>query len=259
MDINGIDENNVNVALFRLCESDPDLGLKVIADSGRKDPTIESEPIYRFCKTRAYQVKGTLWLKDIPWVNAGTAGPEELRLYVNNEDLNCLELSLSENRHVENDDPSILEIFGEQWQDQIDAISCILERCRPGRVQQICGKTELNYFGVERIKILPYLKEELPPEKLRPFLDIPISHPAIIKSTLIITTDTDSAGRRRINCMLFGKTFDDFEPDETYGDAQIGDVTLLDDRTFIASRKCVKCQSLVPMDALYCTQCGAKQ
>lgn len=235
MDVNEVNEDNINPYLFRLCESDPDLALSIIEESIKKDPSIESEPVYRFCRARAYQIKGTLCLRDKPWVKVGTANPDEIRLYVNDDDLNCLELSLLENGNVENDDPSILKIFGEEWENQIDAISCILERCRPGRVQQIRGKTKLNYFGVDRNRILPDIEKELPPEQLRHFLNILFSYSTIVKSAVIIETDTDTSDREYIYSMLFGKTFDEFAPGETFEDAQIGSIYIFDDGTFIDS------------------------
>jgi hypothetical protein len=229
-----MDENETFEKIFNLCESDPDAGLEFIKKAVSEKPELESYIFLKFCKARAYQVKGVQPLRDRPFVKVGVAGPEELRLYLNDENLNYLELALLEVRQIEDIDPSALKEFGEEWETQVDAMACILERCRPGRVQQILGKTKLNYFGVDRISTVPHLtdKEKLPPEELSPFLQIPFNFPSIVKSTLVFQTGTDVKERKYILCWLFGKVFDDFGDDETYGEAEVGEIYLFDDGTF---------------------------
>lgn len=227
-------ENEAFEKIFCLCESDPDAGLEFIKKAISENPVLESYVFLGFCKARAYQVKGVQPLRNRPWVNVGVAKPEELRSYINDENLNYLELALSEIKQMEEIDPSAPEELGERWEEQIDAMACILERCRPGRVQQILGKTKLNYFGVDRIHTVPHItdEEKLSPEELRPFLQTSFSFPSIIKSALVYYTGKDVKGRKYILCWLFGKVFNDFGDNETFGDAKVGEIYLFDDGTF---------------------------
>jgi hypothetical protein len=226
------EEEEMFAKIWNLCESDPDEGLEFIKKAISEKPVLESYAFLKSCKARAYQIKGVQPLRDKPWVKVGIAGPEELRLYINDENLNYLELALSEISQVEDLDPEVVgSLYWAEGDTQVDTMACILERCRPGRVQQILGKTKLLYFNVGRIKTVPS-EEELPPEKRRPFLDIPFSFPSIIKSVLVLEVGRDAKGREYIHYMLFGKLFDDFEPGETCGDAEIGTIYLFNDGTF---------------------------
>jgi hypothetical protein len=58
-----------------------------------------------------------------------------------------------------------MNIIGEKY---VDEMAVVLERCRPGRVQQILGRTKLKYFGIDRIAD-PYVRRGgiLPPEELQ--------------------------------------------------------------------------------------------
>lgn len=226
-----MDENEAFEHVLRLCESDPDAGLDFIKKAVSDEPVLESYVFLKFCKARAYQMKGVQPLRERPWVKVGVAEPEELRLYINDENLNHLELALAESKQIEDIDPSALEGFGEQWEEQVDAMGCILERCRPGRVQQILGKTKLNYFGVKRIKPVPHVtdEEKLPPEELKPFLQVFFNFPSVVKSALVVEYGRDARSRKYILCWLFAKMFDDFETGETFGDARVGEIYLFDD------------------------------
>jgi len=232
------DANKENEGIFRkifnLCESDPDAGLEIIRKALKETPELEFCSPLRFCILRAYQIKGVKPLLERPWVKVGIAKSNELRLYLSEENLNYIELALSEVKKIEELDPEILRIWGEEGEEQIDAMACILERCRPGRVQQILGRTKLAYFGTDRVMIVPD-ENILPPEKLKPFLYIPFAFPSIVKSALILRLGRDTKSREFIECMLFGKTFDEFAPEETFGEAQVGIIFLFDDGTFAES------------------------
>jgi hypothetical protein len=78
--------------IFILCESNPDAGLEWIKKIISEKQVLESYVFLKFCKARAYQIKGVQPLKDRPFVKVGVAGSEELRLYLNDENLNYLEL-----------------------------------------------------------------------------------------------------------------------------------------------------------------------
>lgn len=230
-----MDENEFFEKIFNLCESDPDAGLEFIKKAISENPGLESYAFLKLCKVRAYQIKGVQPLRDKPWVKVGIVGPEELRLYINDENLNYLELALSETRQIEDLDPEVLgSLYWAEADTQVDAMACILERCRPGRVQQILGKTKLLYFADDRIKTVPGLDEQISPGEYRSFRDVTFSFSSIVKSALALETGRDAKGRKYIHYMLFGKVFDDFEPGETCGDAEVGTIHLFNDGTFSA-------------------------
>ena len=228
-----MDENEDFEKIFNLCESDPNSGLEFIKKTISENPVLESYAFLKLCKVRAYQIKGVQPLRDKPWVKVGTVEPEELRLYINDENLNYLELALSEIRQIEDLDQEVVgTLYWAEADTQMDAMACILERCRPGRVQQILGKTKLLYFAVDRIKTVPGLDERISPEEARSFRDVPFSFSSIVKSVIALEIGRDAKGRKYIHYMLFGKVFDDFGPGETCGDAEVGTIYLFDDGTF---------------------------
>jgi len=227
--------------IFNLCESEPDAGLEWIGKNARENPKleIESNVFLKLCEARAYYTKGLRPLKGRPFTEVEEAEPEELRLYVNDENLNCLELALQEIRQIEDTFPDLLKWLGQDREAIVDEMAFVLERCRPGRVQQILGKTKLYYFGGSRIgNVMPEFANpdigrlSLRPEELRPFLLMPFSFPSTVKSAVLVLARRDTKGRRYIECSLLAKALNDFAPDETINDAKIGEICLFDDGTF---------------------------
>lgn len=229
----GEDKNNILVKIAKMAEENPDAALDFIREIFYKYPEFETDegigPVLKFSKARAYQYKGLKPLIEKKLTKIATIETEELRSYFTNKNLDYLEMALSEIKQAEDIDPEFIKTM----QNHTDGIASVLERCRPGRVQQILGKTKLNYFGTDRINVIPHLtdEEKLPPDKLRPFLDIPFKFISIVKSALLYYTGVDAKGRKFVSCMLFGKIFDDMKEEETYGDASIGEIDFFDDKT----------------------------
>jgi len=198
----------------------------------------------------AYGSKGLFQLsRSKPDIDFAAFDQEELRddLVGTNTHIDYVEKGLQEIREMEEIHPGALTLFGTEedrmGELKVDAMAMVLERCRPGRVQQILGRTKLLYFGVERIKVLPRdLLGGRPIEStsgsLRPFMDASFSYEVIVKSALVVHKGADDKGRRFIWVQLFGKTFAEFGTDETFGDARpsmnLYDVKLFDDGTFDA-------------------------
>lgn len=223
--------------MLNLCESDPDAGLELISTVVCDRPELASKSFIRFAKAMAYMSKGFLPFAGRPYVEIDVAGPEELRSYLNDDNLNHLELALVEIRQIEDIDQAFVSKIGRDedriGQNKVDAIATVLERCRPGRVQQILGKTKLSYFGVARLKILPHIEAPLLPSDTKPFLQVFFSHDSIVRSALIFGQGTDSKQRKYIECMLYERSFQDLGPSDTFEDARWGGgVVLFDDGTF---------------------------
>lgn len=108
---------------------------------------------------------------------------------------------------------------------KVDAMAMVLERCRPGRVQQILGETKLKYFGSQSVK---YLEEKLSQEDFKIFSDVFFSFHFIVRTAIIIEQGRDSKGRKYILCALSKRTVNNLAPSET-----IGDILELEDKDVI--------------------------
>lgn len=223
--------------LLNFCEFiNPDLGLEII--DSNQDLEFMSNPLTKLAKTLAFGSKAVLYqLHQRPEINVATMEQSELRqeLGLDDERLDELELALQEFAQIERTYPKFVEsIASTPMEDKLDTIAVVLERCRPGRVQELLGKTKLNYFGVDRISTVPRItdEEKLPPKELGPFLYIPFTFSSVAKSALVFQIGKDVKGRKYILCWLFGKVFDDFGDNETFGDAKVGEIYLFDDGTF---------------------------
>lgn len=112
--------------------------------------------------------------------------------------------------------PGALKLFGEQAELKVDAIAFVLERCRPGKVQEILGKTKLAYFGRNRVKIMPSVEGIEDSQFFKKILwKTFFSLPNNSQICLILNYGQDSKGRHYVYCMLFEKTFDNLGPDDT--------------------------------------------
>lgn len=214
--------------ILHLCETDPDTGLAFINQITTDNPSLMTFPFLLLCKIRAYQIKGVSPLKDQPGICA-TSEPEELLLYLNDENLNAMESALSELHKANEIDPSMFNDLGSEWDEQILALSSILNRCRPGRVQQLCGKTKIQFFSLNQTRVIP---NGISPESLKVYTQISFKFPQIVKSLIIIETGTDERKRNFLHLWVFDKLFEKFRQDETFGDAKLGSLYLFDDGTF---------------------------
>jgi len=229
--------------ILNFCEFvDPDLGLKKIDSS--EDLEFKSNPLTKFARALAYGSKGVLYqLHQRPEINIAAMGESELReeLGLNSEQLDYLELALQEIREIERDHPGFMKSIDPMWvESKIDHMAISLERCRPGRVQQLLGKTKLLYFGHKRIMrypeetVMENRVEDLPPEERTFFLKTFFSFRCIVRSALPTQYGEDPRGRKYIHCMLFERTPDDPVPSDTVAEAfkLVGSIYLFDDGTF---------------------------
>ncbi|MBU4450741.1 MAG: hypothetical protein KKE35_05555, partial [Actinobacteria bacterium] len=188
----------------------------------------------------AYGSKGIFQLaRSKPEINYTGLDEEELKddLGIIDTHLDYLEKGLQEIKEMEEIHPGALKLFGTEedrmGELKVDAMAMVLERCRPGRVQQILGKTKLNYFGHRRI-LYPSDDLKPSPEDLKIFKDIFFSFHSIARTALIIGQGRDSKGRKYICCMLGKRTRDNPAPGETLGDILKlnGSIYLFEDGTF---------------------------
>jgi hypothetical protein len=224
--------------ILNLCEFDPDAGLEFIESIIRERPTAKSDPFEKFAKAIAYGSKGLFQLaRSKPDIDFTGFDEKELKDYLGITDVNLdyLEKGLQEIKEMEEIRPEALRLFGEQAELKVDAMALVLERCRPGRVQEILGKTKLAYFGPNRVKVMPSIKSDI--EESRVFKKICwktfFSLPTVARSALILDYGQDSKGRQYVHCMLFEKIFDVLGPNDTLSKCKsILALYLFDDGTF---------------------------
>jgi len=231
-------EEDVLAEILNLCESDPEAGLEFIERVIRERPEASSDPFGKFAKAIAYGSKGLFQLaRSKPAIDFTGFDEKELKdhLGITSVHLDYLEKGLQEIKEMEEIRPEALKLFGEQAELKVDAMALVLERCRPGRVQEILGKTKLAYFGPNRVKVMPSIKSDI--EESGGFKKICwktfFSLPTVARSALILGYGRDSKGRQYVHCMLFEKTFDVLGPNDTLSKCKsILALYLFDDGTF---------------------------
>jgi hypothetical protein len=196
--------------ILNLCENDPDVGLELIEQAIKTDPEQELNPFTRFAKAIAYGSKGLFkLLRNKPRMDWTTFNEEELRenLGITDAYLDYLELALREIREMEKINPEAFKIFVTDYElgrAKMDAIATVLERCRPGRVQELLGKTKLFYFGPSRTFIHNDCK--ITKEEFFVFRDIFFTPRKIARSAILVTDGVDDKGRRYVIVGLYEGT-----------------------------------------------------
>lgn len=193
--------------ILNLCESNPDAGLEFIEYTMRDKPESESDPFGKFAKAMAYGSKGLFQLsRSKPQIDFTLFNEDELRenLGITDIHLDYLVKGLQEIKQMEEIYPGASKLFGTEQdkigESKIDVMAMVLERCRPGSVQEILGKTKLIYSGPERIKIVSRSVDET---RVKPFLDIFFKFRTIIRAALVM-----SQGSGYILCSLYQRTLD---------------------------------------------------
>jgi serine/threonine protein phosphatase PrpC len=217
------------VQILNLCESDPDAGLRLIADTIASSPDAALDPFGKFATAIAYGSKGLFQLaRRNPELDGTRLSEEQLRylLGITDAHLAYLETGLQAINEMQVLEPNALTLFGEQASLKVDAMATVLERCRPGRTHAILGWTKLFWFGPDRIWDS---FRTWPPSKMLPFLNSRVTASSIIKGAVIMNGGKDAKGREYLHCMLLWKLP---AGDETFGDAMIGGIYIFDDGTF---------------------------
>jgi hypothetical protein len=192
--------------ILNLCETDPDVGLELIEQVIKTNPELELNPFTRFAKAIAYGSKGLFkLLRNKPRMDWTTFDEEELRenLGITDAHLDYLELALREIREMEKINPEAFKVFvtdNELGRAKVDAIATVLERCRPGCVQELLGKTKLIYFGPSRTFIHNDCK--ITEEEFFVFRDIFFTPRKIAKSAILGINGVDDKERRYVIVVL---------------------------------------------------------
>lgn len=202
------DAEEVLARILNLCESDPDAGLALIDRAVEMNPESESNPFAKFARAMAYGSKGLfqLW-RTSPDIDFTTYNEAEMRddFGITDTHLDYLEKGLEQIREMEEIYPGALQLFGTEedrkGESRVDAMALVLERCRPGRVQQLLGKTKLEYFGPERVFKLENC--EISDEEFGFFRNVFFTCGPIARSAVLRVDGTDSGGRRYVSVVLY--------------------------------------------------------
>lgn len=219
--------------ILNLCEDNPDAGLEFIETSIINRPEFESSLPVKFARAMAYASKGLLLALRQKRLDIFNADANEIikELRLTDDQLAYLELALNEIREIEVAHPNFVFVKKIETEDdrlmgiKVDGIATVLEKCRPGSVQQILGKTKLQYFGHHRVKLL----KDLEASDVKPYLDIFFTCNHIIRSALVVGTgkDTGELGREGHSFIVVAL----FEEPNVFNEQ--GEVNPLADRLFL--------------------------
>lgn len=198
---------DVLAKILNLCESNPDVGLEFIEQTIRDKPESESDPFGKFAKAMAYGSKGLFQLsRSKPQIDFTGFDEEELRenLGITDIHLDYLVKGLQEIKQMRGTHPGASKLFGTDQDmmgvSKVDAMAMVLERCRPGSVQEILGKTKLIYFGPQRVGKRDSC--QCSQQEWKTFRDIFFSTDHIAKSADLALDGRDKTGRKYIVVML---------------------------------------------------------
>lgn len=202
-------ENQTNqelTDLVNLCINDPDRGLELLESLLEKNPGMKYDYLVGVCKTFAYGSKGLMNMKEQQYnVRALTENQIRSEFGITDIHLNYLEEGLKQIREMEEKDPDGLSIFEKHTDGMVglkmEYMAHVLERCRPGRVQKILGRTKLIYFGVERLK--PHNQCTVTGSDLSVITDTFFTCEKTARSAAFRIDGEDAEGRRFIVTMLF--------------------------------------------------------
>lgn len=239
---NGDEKADTLARLGNICESNPNKGLEIIQSLIEENPQLGSDPFFRFCRALAYGSKGlfkalrelSLAEEQLAEISSWEARDFREKLRLTDEHLDYLEVALREVREIEIVDPRFVAMIGTDeerfGEAKVDCISIALERCRPGKVQELMGTTKLLYFGPEHRRM-----------GLRPGLDLTLkdyailwnprfSAPLVVKAAIAMDKGVDGRDRRFVTCLLYQKCFDEWEPNDTLATApSAGAIYFFDD------------------------------
>ena len=170
-----------------LSQRDPDRCLKVLPLYEDAKEIRKNDPVASF-------IKGIAYLK-----KAIDLSPNFGQDQWSEESLDFLEKALIElnNSHLTE---NVLNNSTEFKIGGFDAAAISIEKFRPGRVQQLLGKTKLRYFGEDRVF---YDKRHASDDEINLFANIFFNCHSIVRLAYIQCSKTDDSGRRFIRVGLF--------------------------------------------------------
>ena len=232
------------IKILNLCESDPDTGLTFIEMATKGDPQAESNPFWKWARAMTYAGKGVLQsLHRLQWTDEELVqvsyweGHEFIEnLGLTDQELDYLETALSEIVKLEEDNPGFTALIGTDEEPmgemKVEVVAIALERCRPGKVQELMGTTKFRYFGAEhrRIAVRPGL--ELTSEDEAILFNTRFSAPLNVKAATVMDCGRDGKKRKFVCCLLYQKCLDEWGSDQAMGKVSSGAIYLFEDGNY---------------------------
>jgi len=210
--------------ILNLCERNPDEGLQLINQTLDSNPALARDPFAHFAKAMALGSKGLFQsLRANPGIELvkSTEGHIRDNLDLSEEKLDFLEDALRAIRVMEDETPGALPTFftDNTGERKVDALCMALDKCRPGQVQRILGKTKLLFFVPDRVLFPPNVDTSFCSEAFDNYFATWFTHRTIVRTATVIPGGTDNAGRNYIHVMLFRKSKDQWRQGEAIGES----------------------------------------
>ena len=207
--------------ILNLCETNPDELLELIKVEKSNNPLLKWAKAMAYGGKGLFKALGALNLDDGQLLEASSWEARDFRekLRLTDEQLDYLEVALREVREIEMVTPGFVAMIGTDEEPigeaKVDAIASALERCRPGKVQELMGTTKLLFFGSahRRMGVRPGL--DLTSKDYAILLNPRFSAPLVVKAAIAMDKGADGKGRRFVTCLLYQKCLDEWGPDET--------------------------------------------
>lgn len=137
--------------LLELCRTDPDSGKAILEKMSQGNQEFSNDPWFIYGMARAYLYKV---FQTVLERSEGKGG-----VFFDEDALDMLEEALGMMMKIEDIKPGFLKSIGTDedgvGEGELDKIGLVLEKQRPGRFQEIFGKTKLHYFTSDRVGLLP--------------------------------------------------------------------------------------------------------
>ena len=215
--------------LLKTANEDPDFALGLVSMTIEKDPSQESNAYLKMARFVAFKSKGVEPLRKVNCPDY--LKTDWLLQNLRDDHLNWLELSLREFASIMDMEGTVEDALQKLPAD-VDLVSTIFERCRPGGVHAILGWTKLEYLGLSRVKPMDHIKEQVPISRVREFLGTPFTFPHPFLAALAYEFGMDDTGREYMSFRLLDLPFAQWGPEDSIDEHEVGTICICADGTF---------------------------
>jgi hypothetical protein len=225
---NNDDDDDVVRELLVTCDRAPAEGLAWI---DRLDEDLRSKPMIMFARFIALRHLAINGFYRNGTAEFGSLSVDALTPVMDATHRGYAEQALAQVAALEACDPTYIPNLGDPddrfGERMVDDVCIVVDRLRPGRVQQVLGWTKLHFFGSERLGELPGVFDDTDTQMIRAALRTRCRPPLIVRSAISYSKGEDGYGRRYVDAYLMEGNF---KETPTVGDANmLGSVRIFDD------------------------------
>lgn len=235
---------DVLAGILNMCEAEPEAAFELLDNMVANDPEMEFDAFLLFARAMAFASRGLYTsLRRLPSFNLLTADANDMRfeLGIQEAQVADLEKALACIRKLEAHHPGALAGFehddGDRFGERkVDGAAIVVDAFKPGRVQEILGKTKLRYFGASRIMVHHDCVSSSDDFEIA--ADSWITLDEVARSVLLFDKGVDRLERRYIHAMFFRRLESEGDPEAPIGESLglIGSLYLFEDGTAAAQR-----------------------